>query len=84
MRIRPKHIIEIARRRGIVRQAVKSAFFADNPIGLAIAQVYERLMEGADHRARIQQSRFRGRMARGTCSDTFPAYANSGCASLEG
>ena len=46
IRIRPKHIIEIARRRGIVRQAVKSAFFADNPIGLAIAQVYERLMEG--------------------------------------
>ena len=47
IRVRPKHIIEIARRRGIVRQAVKSAFFADNPIGLAIAQVYERLMEGA-------------------------------------
>ena len=47
IRIRPKHIIEIARRRGIARQAVKSAFFADNPIGLAIAQVYERLMEGA-------------------------------------
>ena len=23
-------------------------------------------------------------MARGTCSDTFPAYVNSGCASLEG
>ena len=47
IRVRPKHIIEIARRRGIVRQAVKSAFFADNPIGLAIAQVYEGLMEGA-------------------------------------
>jgi len=46
IRIRPKHIIEIARRRRIVRQPVKSAFFADNAIGLAIAQVYERLMEG--------------------------------------
>jgi hypothetical protein len=47
IRIRPNHIIDIARRRQIVRQPVKSAFFADNAIGLAIAQVYERLMEGA-------------------------------------
>ena len=47
IRIRPNHIIDIARRRRIVRQPVKSAFFADNPIGLALAQVYERLMEGA-------------------------------------
>ena len=34
IRIRPKHVIEIARRRGIARQAVKSAFFADNPISV--------------------------------------------------
>jgi hypothetical protein len=47
IRTRPNHIVDIARRRRIVRQPVKSAFFADNPIGLALAQVYERLMEGA-------------------------------------
>ena len=47
IRTRPNHIIDIARRRRIVRQPVKSAFFADNSIGLAIAQIYERLMEGA-------------------------------------
>jgi hypothetical protein len=47
IRIKPSHIIDIARRRRIVRQPIKSAFFADNPIGLAIGQVYERLMGGA-------------------------------------
>jgi hypothetical protein len=47
IRIKPHHIIDIARRRRIVRQLVKSALFADNPIGLAIGQVYERLMGGA-------------------------------------
>lgn len=47
IRIKPHHIIDIARRRRIVRQPIKSAFFADNPIGLAIGQVYERLMGGA-------------------------------------
>ena len=47
IRTRPNHSIDITRRRQIVRQPVKSAFFADNPIGLALAQVYERLMEGA-------------------------------------
>ncbi len=47
IRTRPNHIFEIARGRRIVRDPVKSAFFADNSISLAIAQVYERLMEGA-------------------------------------
>jgi len=47
IRTRSNHIIDIARRRQIVRQPVKSAFFADNAIGLAIAQVYQRLMEDA-------------------------------------
>ena len=47
IRTKPNHIIDIARRRQIVRQPVKSAFFADNPIALALAQVYERLMQGA-------------------------------------
>ena len=47
IRTKPKHIIDIARRRRIVRQPVKSAFFADNAIGLALAQVYERLMQDA-------------------------------------
>ena len=47
IRTKPNHIFEIARRRRVVRQPVKSAFFADNPTSLAIAQVYERLMEGA-------------------------------------
>jgi len=47
IRAKPDQIFEIARRRRIVRQRVKSAFFADNPISLAIAQVYEQLMQGA-------------------------------------
>jgi hypothetical protein len=47
IRTRPNHIFEIARGRRTVREPVKSAFFADNSISLAIAQVYERLMEGA-------------------------------------
>ena len=47
IRAKPNHILEVARRRRIVRQHVKSAFFADNAIGPALAQVYERLMEDA-------------------------------------
>lgn len=47
IRISTNHVLETARRRRIVRQPVKSAFFADKPISLDIAQMYERLMEGA-------------------------------------
>ena len=47
IRTGPKHITDIARRRRIVRQPVNSAVFADKPIGLSLAQVYELLIEGA-------------------------------------
>jgi hypothetical protein len=42
-----EHVIETARRRRFVREPVKSALFADNPVSLEVAQTYERLMEGA-------------------------------------
>jgi hypothetical protein len=47
IRISTNHVFEMARRRRIVRQPVKSAFYADKPFSLAIAQMYERLMEAA-------------------------------------
>src|SRR5258707_13958020 len=47
IRTRPNHIFEIARRPRIVREPVKSAFFADNSISLAIARLSQRLMEAA-------------------------------------
>ena len=42
-----EHVIETARRRRFVREPVKSAFFADNPPTLEVAQMYERLMKDA-------------------------------------
>jgi hypothetical protein len=42
-----EHVIETARRRRFVREPVKSAFFADNPGTLEVAQMYERLMKDA-------------------------------------
>ncbi len=47
LRISINHVIETARRRRIAREPVKSAFFADKPITLSLAQMYERLMLGA-------------------------------------
>jgi hypothetical protein len=46
-RISLHHIIEIARRRGFVREPVKSALFADQRAGLELIRSYERLMEDA-------------------------------------
>lgn len=57
IRVRPNHIFEIACRRRIVREPVKSAFFADNPIGLAFAQMYERLMQRASISVRAFSNR---------------------------
>src|SRR5258708_40312061 len=37
-----EHVIETARRRRFVREPVKSAFFADDPVSLEVAQTYER------------------------------------------
>jgi hypothetical protein len=47
LRISVNHVIETARRRRIVREPVKSAIFADRPISLNLALMYERLMEDA-------------------------------------
>ena len=46
-RISLQHIIETARRRGFVREPVKSALFADKRAGLELIRSYERLMEDA-------------------------------------
>ena len=47
VRIGVTHVIETARRRRIAREPVKSALFADKPSTSNLAQMYERLMEGA-------------------------------------
>lgn len=44
IRIGIDHIIHTARRRRNVKQPVKSALFADNPLAFAIAHSYELLM----------------------------------------
>ena len=42
-----EHILKIARRRIPIRQPVKTAIYGNNPVRLAIAQTYERLMQDA-------------------------------------
>jgi hypothetical protein len=58
IRIGVQSIIEIARRRRIVREPVKSALFADDRAKLEVAQSYERLM---DDSAMIQVRSFSDR-----------------------
>ena len=45
IRLKLDHVLKVARRRRKVRQPVKSAILAQTPIGYAIAQMYEHLME---------------------------------------
>lgn len=47
IKLKIAHIFKIARRRRLVKQPVKSAFFAETLISFAVAQMYERLMENA-------------------------------------
>src|SRR4051812_10158554 len=47
VRLSMSHVFQTARRRRIVKQPAKSAFFADKTVGFAIAQMYERLMYNA-------------------------------------
>jgi hypothetical protein len=47
IRLKLDHIIQMARRRRIVKQPVKSALMAHKPITFALAQMYERLMNSA-------------------------------------
>jgi hypothetical protein len=47
IRLKLDHIIQMARRRRIVKQPVKSALMAHKSITFALAQMYERLMNSA-------------------------------------
>jgi hypothetical protein len=47
IRIGIDHIIHTARRRRVVKQPVKTALFADNPMSFAVAHSYELLMYDA-------------------------------------
>ena len=47
IRLKVDHVFQIARRRGAVRQPVKSAFVADKPTTFVLAQMYEHLMKHA-------------------------------------
>jgi len=57
--VRPKvdHMFEIARRRWSAREPVNSAFFADQPVTLSIAKMYEGLMERAMITVRVFEKR---------------------------
>src|SRR5215831_6710034 len=59
IRLKIGHVFEVAKQRGTVSEAVKSAFFSDTTVGLGIARMYEALME----RATIQVRAFRERAA---------------------
>jgi len=59
IRIGIDHIIHTARRRRIVKQPVKTALFADNPVSFGVAHSYELLM----HDAMIDVRSFKDRAA---------------------
>jgi hypothetical protein len=59
IRIGIDHIIHTARRRRVVKQPVKTALFADNPMSFAVAHSYELLM----HQAMIEVRAFKERKA---------------------
>ena len=47
IRLKVGHVFDVAKQRSAVREAVKSAFFADTTVGFGIARMYEALMEEA-------------------------------------
>jgi hypothetical protein len=57
IRLKVKHIFDIARRRRHAREPVNSAFFADQPITFSIAKMYEGLMERAIITVRVFEKR---------------------------
>ena len=57
IRLKVKHMFEIARRRRSATEPVNSAFFADQPVTLSIAKMYEGLMERAMITVRIFEKR---------------------------
>src|SRR6266496_109660 len=59
IRLKIGHVFNVAKQRSAVREAVKSAFFADTIVGFGMARMYEALMEGAT----IQVRAFRERVA---------------------
>jgi hypothetical protein len=59
IRIGIDHVIHTARRRRNVKQPVKMALFADNPMSFAVAHSYELLM----HHAMIEVRAFNERVA---------------------
>ena len=59
IRLKIGHVFDVAKQRSAVREAVKSAFFADTTVGFGIARMYEALME----EAMIQVRAFRERPA---------------------
>ena len=59
IRLKTGHVFDVAKQRSAVREAVKSAFFADTIVGFGMARMYEALMEGAT----IQVRAFRERAA---------------------
>ena len=59
IRLKIGHVFDVAKQRSAVREAVKSAFFADTIVGFGMARMYEALMEEAT----IQVRAFRERAA---------------------
>jgi len=57
VRLKVDHVFEIARRRRSAREPVNSAFFADQPVTLSIAKMYEGLMERAMITVRVFEKR---------------------------
>jgi hypothetical protein len=57
IRLKVNHMFEIARRRRSARQPMNSAFFADQPVTLSIAKMYEGLMERAMITVRVFEKR---------------------------
>ena len=57
IQLKVKHMFEIARRRRSAREPVNSAFFADQPVTLSIAKMYEGLMERAMITVRVFEKR---------------------------
>ena len=57
IRLKVKHMFEIVRRRRSAREPVNSAFFADQPVTLSIAKMYEGLMERAMITVRVFEKR---------------------------
>jgi len=57
IRLKVGHVFDVAKQRSAVREAVKSAFFADTIVGLGIARMYEALMEDATIQVRAFRER---------------------------